>query len=99
MWNLNLKKKKTVQTTEKVQELINEKLVLVFLIFEVELTRNFNEEVSEVIFGNKVLNFQDYNAQTIGIVLLWVTAGFTLYTGYGYLVKGIDHALNEDERS
>ena len=56
LWNLNLKKKKTLHTKEKVQELINEKLVLVFLIFEVELTRNFNEEVSEVIFGNKVLN-------------------------------------------
>ena len=48
--------------------------------------------------GNKILNFQDYNAQTIGIVLLWVSAAFTLYTGYGYLVKGIDHALNEDEK-
>ena len=49
-------------------------------------------------FGNKIINFQDYNAQTIGIVLLWVSAAFTLYTGYGYLVKGIDHALNEDEK-
>ena len=48
--------------------------------------------------GNKIINFQDYNAQTIGIVLLWVSAAFTLYTGYGYLVKGIDHALNEDEK-
>ena len=56
MWNLNKKKKKTLHTTEKVQELINEKLVLVFLIFEVELTRHFNEEVSEVILGNKDLN-------------------------------------------
>ena len=58
--NLNLKKKKTVHTTEKVQELINEKLVLVFLIFEIELTRHFNEEVSEAILGNKDLNsFKD----------------------------------------
>ena len=60
VWNLNLKKKKTSHSTEKVQELINEKLVLVFLIFEVELTRHFNEEVSEVILGNKDLNsFKD----------------------------------------
>ncbi|MFL2675339.1 MAG: DNA primase [Alphaproteobacteria bacterium] len=60
LWNLNLKKKKTVHTTEKVQELINEKLVLVFLIFEIELTRHFNEEVSEAILGNKDLNsFKD----------------------------------------
>ena len=50
-------------------------------------------------FGNKIINFQDYNAQTIGIILLWVSAAFTLYTGYDYLVKGIDHALSEDDKS
>ena len=50
-------------------------------------------------FGNKIINFQDYNAQTIGIVLLWLSAGLTLYTGYDYLAKGIDHALNEDDKS
>ena len=49
--------------------------------------------------GNKIINFQDYNAQTIGIILLWLSAGLTLYTGYGYLVKGIDHALSEDDKS
>ena len=32
--------------------------------------------------GNKVLNFQDYKAQTIGIILLWLSAFLTLYTGY-----------------
>ena len=37
--------------------------------------------------GNKVINFQDYNAQTIGIILLWVSAFLTLYTGYDYLVR------------
>ena len=31
-------------------------MVLVFLIFESELTRHFNEEVSEVTFANKDLN-------------------------------------------
>ena len=50
-------------------------------------------------FGNKILNFQDYNAQTIGIILLWLSAAITLYTGYGYIVKGIDHALSEDDKS
>ena len=35
--------------------------------------------------GNKIINFQDYNAQTIGIVLLWLSAFLTLYTGYDYL--------------
>ena len=35
--------------------------------------------------GNKIINFQDYNAQTIGIILLWLSAFLTLYTGYEYL--------------
>ena len=49
-------------------------------------------------FGNKIINFQDYNAQTIGIILLWLSSGLTLYTGYDYFVKSIDHALNEDNK-
>ena len=48
--------------------------------------------------GNRILNFQDYNAQTIGIILLWLSAFLTLYTGYEYLRKGIDHALSEDNK-
>jgi cardiolipin synthase len=48
--------------------------------------------------GNKILNFQDYNAQTIGVVLLWLSAFLTLYTGYEYLRKGIDHAISEDNK-
>ena len=48
--------------------------------------------------GNKIISFQDYNAQTIGIVLLWFSAFLTLYTGYDYLRRGIDHAINEDEK-
>ena len=48
--------------------------------------------------GNKILNFQDYNAQTIGIILLWLSAFLTLYTGYEYLIKGIDHAILEDNK-
>ncbi len=49
--------------------------------------------------GNKILNFQDYNAQTIGIIFLWLSAFLTLYTGYEYLRKGIDHAISEDEKN
>ena len=49
--------------------------------------------------GNKIINFQDYNAQTIGIILLGLSAFLTLYTGYEYLRKGIDHAISEDEKS
>ena len=48
--------------------------------------------------GNKVFNFQDYNAQTIGIILLWLSAFLTLYTGYDYLRRGIDHAINQDNK-
>ena len=49
--------------------------------------------------GNKIFNFEDYNAQTIGIILLWLSSFLTLYTGYDYLAKGIDHALNEDKKN
>ena len=49
--------------------------------------------------GNKILNFQNYNAQTIGIILLWLSAFLTLYTGYEYLRKGIDHAISEDNKN
>ena len=48
--------------------------------------------------GNRIINFQDYNAQTIGIILLWLSAFLTLYTGYDYLRKGIDHAINQDTK-
>ncbi|MDA9862006.1 CDP-diacylglycerol--glycerol-3-phosphate 3-phosphatidyltransferase [Candidatus Pelagibacter sp.] len=49
--------------------------------------------------GNKILSFQYYNAQTIGIILLWLSAFLTLYTGYEYLRKGIDHAISEDNKN
>ena len=44
--------------------------------------------------GNRIINFQDYNAHTIGIILLWMSAFLTLYTGYDYVKKGIDHAID-----
>ena len=49
--------------------------------------------------GNKLINFQEYNAQTIGIIILWLSAFLTLYTGYDYLRKGIDHAISEDNKN
>ena len=49
--------------------------------------------------GNRLINFQDYNAQTIGIILLWVSAFLTLYTGYDYLRKGINTAINDDKKN
>ena len=44
--------------------------------------------------GNRVINFEDYNAHTIGIVFLWLSAFLTLYTGYDYVKKGINHAID-----
>jgi len=49
--------------------------------------------------GNKIINFEDYNAQTVGIILLWLSAFLTLYTGYGYVRKGIEHVISEDEKN
>ena len=44
--------------------------------------------------GNKLINFGDYSAHSIGIILLWLSAFLTLYTGYDYIKKGIDHAID-----
>ena len=49
--------------------------------------------------GNKIINFEDYNAQTVGIILLWLSAFLTLYTGYDYVRKGIEHVTSEDEKN
>ena len=44
--------------------------------------------------GNKLINYQDYNTQSIGIVLLWLSAFLTIYTGYDYVKKRIHHAID-----
>ena len=49
--------------------------------------------------GNKIINFEDYNTQTVGIILLWLSAFLTLYTGYDYVRKGIEHIISEDEKN
>ena len=49
--------------------------------------------------GNKIINFEDYNAQTVGIILLWLSAFLTLYTGYDYVRRGIEHIISEDEKN
>ena len=49
--------------------------------------------------GNKLVNFGDYNAHSIGIILLWVAAFLTLYTGYDYVRKGINHAMFNDKKN
>ena len=49
--------------------------------------------------GNKIINFENYNAQTIGMVLLWLSAFLTLYTAYDYVHKGINRIISEDEKN
>ena len=44
--------------------------------------------------GNKIISFGEYNAQSIGIVLLWLAAFLTIYTGYDYIRKRIHHAID-----
>ena len=44
--------------------------------------------------GNKIINFGDYNAHTAGIILLWMAAFLTIYTGYDYVRKKIHHAID-----
>ena len=46
--------------------------------------------------GNAIVSFQDYNAHSIGIILLWLSAFLTLYTGYDYVKKGIGHAYDKN---
>ena len=47
--------------------------------------------------GNKIINFEGYDAQSVGIILLWLSAFLTLYTAYAYVRKGIDHIISEEE--
>ena len=49
--------------------------------------------------GNTIINFEDYNAHTVGIIFLWLSAFLTLYTGYDYVRKGIDHIISDDEKN
>ena len=44
--------------------------------------------------GNDLTNFSEYNAHSIGIILLWLAAFLTIYTGYDYVRRGIDHAID-----
>ena len=44
--------------------------------------------------GNSLINFGDYNAHTVGIILLWISAFLTIYTGYDYIRKKIHHAID-----
>ena len=44
--------------------------------------------------GNNLINYNEYNANSIGIILLWLAAFLTIYTGYDYVRKGMYHAID-----
>ena len=44
--------------------------------------------------GNNLIRFGDYDAHSIGIILLWLAAFLTIYTGYDYVRKKIHHAID-----
>ena len=48
--------------------------------------------------GSKQAVWELIELKTIGIILLWLSAFLTLYTGYDYLRKGIDHAIDQDTK-
>ena len=56
IWNLKLKKKKHYSTKEKIQEFTNEKLIIIFMIFEYKLIQNNSEEISSLKFKDLNLN-------------------------------------------
>ena len=53
---LNLKKRFKKFTKEKIQEFINEKLIVIFMLFENNLVQKHLEEISEIKFQNHDLN-------------------------------------------
>ena len=46
IWNLKSNKKKVYFNKEKIQEFTNEKLIIIFMIFENQLVQNNLEQVS-----------------------------------------------------
>ena len=58
---------------------------------------NFGDTVK--IIKEPTITVRDYaRGQTVGIIFLWLSAFLTLFTGYDYMRKGIDHAISEDNK-
>ena len=53
----------------------------------------YGQALSSVVDLTTWNRFGDYNAHSIGIVLLWLAAFLTIYTGYDYVRKKIHHAI------
>ena len=61
VWNLKYKKGKKKIIREKIQEFINEKLIIIFMIFENKLIQNNLEEISKLKFKDDNLDkFRDF---------------------------------------
>lgn len=56
LWNIKSKKRFKKFTKEKIQEFINEKLIVIFMLFETKLVQKHLEEISEIKFQNSDLN-------------------------------------------
>ena len=56
LWNIKSKKRFKKFTKEKIQEFINEKLIIIFMLFETKLVQKHLEEISEIKFQNSDLN-------------------------------------------
>ena len=56
LWNIKSKKDFKKFTKEKIQEFINEKLIIIFMLFETKLVQKHLEEISEIKFQNSDLN-------------------------------------------
>ena len=56
LWNIKSKKRFKTFTKEKIQESINEKLIVIFMLFETKLVQKHPEEISEIKFQNSDLN-------------------------------------------
>ncbi|MAW97775.1 MAG: DNA primase [Alphaproteobacteria bacterium] len=56
LWNIKSKKRFKKFTKEKIQEFINEKLIIIFILFETKLVQKHLEEISEIKFQNSDFN-------------------------------------------
>ncbi len=56
VWNLKSKKNKNHFTKERVEEFTNEKLIIIYMIFENEIIQNNLEQISNLKFKNSNLN-------------------------------------------
>jgi len=74
-----------VQVTIPVTKLSKFKTFIQMFAIAILLTRES---------GNKIIHLGDYNAHTFGIILLWLAAFLTIYTGYDYVKKRIHLALD-----